>query len=396
MKRRVYFFAPLLFVMLMLGVPTAISQGSKTQQIFGISVGNTSEDMGLFNSVQSMTGRTVAATFVEPTNLHLTSSFSQLSQTSKGTRSVALTANTLMDVTPHIAAWPNPISSRLDFEHQSLLFQPGPEVVTVNTTSTNVDGDTRDITALEADPGVDKQLSFPEALIAVNNSTPGKDKLLRFALPHGSTIALPQDQHWLLTQSYTTIDGDTDLDGKPDIVIDGLEGRCALAIQSDHNVIRNLVIQGLCFLTPEAHDNLVAHSYLGTDVSGQIANGKTNNGVEIREGAHHNTIENNVIAGNAGSAAGLVSVGVMIWAGAHENIVRGNQIGVNAKGAPLANGYGVVIGNASWTSGDASKWGDIWGNIIGGARSDASCTGACNLIWRQQHIWCSALWAAGH
>ena len=74
--------------------------------------------------------------------------------------------------------------------------------------------------------------------------------------------------------------------------------------------------------------NLVEGNYIGTDVTGKIALGNTNNGVNIQLNASGNTVGG--VASGAGNviAAGAAS-GVVIQSGATSNLVQGNFIGTD-------------------------------------------------------------------
>jgi hypothetical protein len=243
----------------------------------------------------------------------------------------------------------------------------GSTTITVNTTSIVIDGNTGSVSALLANPGADGVISFTEALAAVNNT--GAGYTINFDLPHGSLIAFNSSLD--LFASNTTIDGDVGGNSTPvDVMlIYPADSVITLRIWSNNNVIRNLAIEGLEIFGTAAYSNTVVGSYIGTNVDGQLAIPRLGNGVRILNGAHHNIVENNIIAGNRSPVVNPPSgwSGVQIVA-AHYNEVRGNRIGLNVDGDRLSNDFGVWIGNG------ASR------NIIGGNRTSTACEGSCNVI----------------
>jgi len=117
----------------------------------------------------------------------------------------------------------------------------------------------------------------------------------------GQTIYL-QSQLPTLTESNTTINGDINNDGVPDIEIrqgspDAING---LYIESANNTIRGLLIND--FFGPggfgysairitgaNAHDNTIAGCYIGTDLS-KNENRANRSGILISNAAHNNTV----------------------------------------------------------------------------------------------------------
>ncbi len=87
--------------------------------------------------------------------------------------------------------------------------------------------------------------------------------------------------------------------------------------------------------------NSVANNYIGTNpnADGPLPN---NNGVLIRNGAHDNSIDGNIVSGNT-------NWGVVVEdAGSNGNQVTGNNIGTGwAGGVPVPNDIGVVIWNGA-------------------------------------------------
>lgn len=237
--------------------------------------------------------------------------------------------------------------------------------VTVTTISMVADGDTSSVTALMADPGDDGQISFPEALAAINSTGPGHT--IVFSLATGATIS--HSYTFGLYASSTTIDGDSNGDGNPDVVFNGPNGFHSIIVYSDNNTLRNLVITGIGLDNATSHHNRIIHNYIGTDVTGTVVRYENTNGIEIEYGAHDNIIggttvaERNIIAGhNPGGG------GILIHAGATNNQISGNWIGLNVNGQPLPNYNGISLSDGAS------------GNVIGGARSSTACNGPCNVI----------------
>src|SRR5262249_23809073 len=177
-------------------------------------------------------------------------------------------------------------------------------VVTVDTTSNVVDGSVGSVAALLADPGHDGNISFLEALIAVNNSGPGNTIAFGGSLGHGATIVLPYTVYLLAPD--TVIDGS--LGGgsnpHPDILIQNGGGAfISLEIDSDGNTVQNLAITGLVLRGANSFGNLISNVYAGTDVDGTVALPLHGNGIEIDDGAHDNTVFESILAGNVNPTA---------------------------------------------------------------------------------------------
>ncbi len=243
----------------------------------------------------------------------------------------------------------------------------GTTIVTVDTTGVLADGDTKSVGALLANRGSDGKISFTEALAAVNASGPGYT--INFNLPHGATIFF--NGTLFLTAPDTIIDGDVGGDGTPDVIFESPDNIIWLRILSDNNIIRRLVFKQLDLFGPGAHHNQIFDSYIGTDVDGIGHHSRIGNGVVIKNGANHNIVENNIIAGNTvfpGPSTQFGRVGIAIQDNAHDNRVVGNRIGLNVKGDPLPNDIGIKLLTG------ASQ------NVIGDNRSSDACVGSCNVI----------------
>lgn len=134
------------------------------------------------------------------------------------------------------------------------------------------------------------------------------------------------------------------------------------------NDVRGISIQG----SVDTTGNLVLGNFIGTDITGTVAVGNSQEGVVLR-GTPGNTIggtlpgARNLISGNRGGVLikNIPSLGVT---GASQNLVEGNFIGTDVTGtANLGNGIGVIIEEAS-------------DNTIGGTVSGAGNTIAFNHL----------------
>jgi parallel beta-helix repeat protein len=97
----------------------------------------------------------------------------------------------------------------------------------------------------------------------------------------------------------------------------------------------------------ECSGNRITGNLIGTDVTGKMALGNNNIGIELREGAFNNIVERNVISSNSG-------FGISFW-NAYSNSIIGNLIGTDITGTKaLGNLRGIRL------------WTNCYNNIIGG------------------------------
>ncbi|MBN2149617.1 MAG: right-handed parallel beta-helix repeat-containing protein [Anaerolineales bacterium] len=121
---------------------------------------------------------------------------------------------------------------------------------------------------------------------------------------------------------------------------------------------------GLTIRESTAHHNLVVNNFIGTDISGLLANPNTD-GIIIRSGASDNTIGGSLANGEGNLISGNSLNGVVIYySGTDSNTLAGNMIGYGISQTMLPNGNdGVVIQNgAKYTQVGNSALG---GNMIG-------------------------------
>ena len=279
-----------------------------------------------------------------------------------------------------------------------------PDIVTVNSTTDLLDGDTSSIADLMAAPGPDGVISLREAIAAANNDGGGT---IEFAIPtldpgyaasgiaNTWTIALSETLP-LLSSGQVVISGTTQLlniDGGPvlpgpPIELNGVEmeaGNC-FKIMSDSNVVHGLVINRCpeTGISIEGSHNTVTGNYIGTDVTGSQAMGNGVHGVHLDYGPE-NTIggtgagQRNVISGNSGN-------GLFLNRGSDGNTIVGNYIGTDATGSfdlgnsgtgirilPYASGNRIIQlnvisgndGNGISIGGQGTEANVISGNFIG-------------------------------
>ena len=222
------------------------------------------------------------------------------------------------------------------------------------------------------------------AAIEQSNATAGAD-IINFNIPESEdpgvkTIspdsALPDITSTVTINGYTQPGSspNTSAQGTNAVLLVELSGTGAgagadgITIQSSNSVIKGLVINrfGERGVLVSGTGNVVEGNFIGTDPSGRVDRGNTDNGVEITQS--NNTIggassdKRNLVSGNNGN--GVTTNGNDVA----NNKVEGNLIGTGKDGAvPLGNaGSGVRMASG----------GD--NNAVGGATSGAANTIAFN------------------
>ncbi len=216
------------------------------------------------------------------------------------------------------------------------------------------------------------------------NATPGAD-VIAFNIPGAGPHTITPASPLPVITDPVIVDGYTQPGATPNtnptgalntvlkIELDGTNAGAdteglMLTAGSDGSTIRGLVVNRFSSTGIQvrgADNNKVQGNFIGTDVTGTVARGNLDEGVEIRGGASNNLIggttaaARNIIAGNTSDGVDIKE------AGTDGNVVQGNVIGVDATGtAIMANG-----GNGVHVSEGASN------NLIGG-----TAPGAGNLI----------------
>ncbi len=268
--------------------------------------------------------------------------------------------------------------------------------ISVTTTRDTVNGNTTSLTALSNNPGSDGEISFREAILAAEATTPGQQLTIIFDLSENDIFGYNKPTRtWLiyldaapkpllppLLRGNITIDA-TSLrkpDGRPSVIIDGFE-IVEAAGQSNGFVIRsaNNIIRGLALVNfydsavvldgTQAVGNTIAGNVIGEDL--RSINGQPSlpgfYGIAISGGASGNIIggptasDQNTIVGNLGAGVQLSGIDT------HNNTVAGNWIGLRFKGLPLKNEVGISIRDGAHenTIGSTQQGNLISGNMQG-------------------------------
>jgi parallel beta-helix repeat protein len=264
-----------------------------------------------------------------------------------------------------------------------------PELTSIAVTSTSdlADGDTTSFAGLAAQPGADGAITLREALLASNAMTTTAALTIAFNIPANDPGYNSAASTWTITfgsqalpplgHGKVTIDGASQPgnSSRPQIVLDGYNVyedpglSNGITITSAGNSVRGLALMNfyddaVLLDGPGAAFNQIAGNYIGTNSRGGPPDQTSYFGVEIRNGAHDNTIggasasARNLISGNANS-------GVLIQGAASaNNTIANNWIGTDATGkAAVKNAFaGIMIGGApNNTIGGAGR-----GNLISG------------------------------
>jgi hypothetical protein len=245
-------------------------------------------------------------------------------------------------------------------------------LIVVDTTSDDADGDTSSVEALQNNKGTDGRVSLREAIIAANNTSNGIGGADQILFSIGSSAQSINLSTALPTITDTvTIDATTQTGfmGLPLIELVGNSASFASGLRlmpgSDGSTIRGLIVNNFALHGIEVLSNLnvIAGNYIGTNASGTAAIANRLSGLSIA-GANntiggYGAIDRNVISGNASN--GIIFYGDP----ANGNRVIGNYIGLSASGdtaiANIGEGVIVVAGSHSNIIGVAGA-----GNVISG------------------------------
>ena len=142
---------------------------------------------------------------------------------------------------------------------------------------------------------------------------------------------------------------------------------------SERNIISGGDNDGIWVFGSGSTNNTIQHNYIGTDKDGVNSVPNLDHGIFLSDGAHHNTMRDNIVSGNG-------DVGISFFnAGTDHNEVMDNLIGVNIRLRPLANtSHGVSLydgpsDNVIGAPGDGNTISGNHGNgvfLYGAATSD--------------------------
>lgn len=207
------------------------------------------------------------------------------------------------------------------------------------------------------------------AIMSANAGTAGPN-VIDFNVGPGPGVTITPHSPLTVLTAPVTIDGTTQpgFQGTPIVELSGvLAGGAAsgIHITGGNCTIRGLVINRFSDsgIRIELNGgNVIEGNFIGTDVTGLLGFGNSNEGIVVENGA-----SNNRIGGLQASARNVIcnnkQTGIFVRDGAANNLILGNYIGVDASG-------GTALGNS--TSGVLIKTAN---NVVGG-----DVPGARNLI----------------
>lgn len=225
--------------------------------------------------------------------------------------------------------------------------------------------------SLSDDPGaIRDSLTLRDAITAANNS-PGPDDI-EFALDPpilGDTLSIQLTSPLPTITDTVTIDGLSQAESPETpgtrIELDGSLAGLAngLVIDAPGTTIEGLVINRFALdgIVVNTSGNTIQNTLIGTDISGNLPLGNGQNGIRLGAAASNNTIQDNVISGNA-------QAGISINLGS-SNLIQDNIIGADAAGAGnallrnLGEGILILNGSENIIGGDTPEQGNlIFGN----------------------------------
>jgi hypothetical protein len=197
--------------------------------------------------------------------------------------------------------------------------------------------------------------SLRQAMIDANTDL--QPSLIEFdPLLAGATIPVIQDDLPAIEESDTTINGDINGDGRPDIRIDGPGLDFAFDVYGDQTTLRGLSVSSFCLgmvIEVEAANTLIDHCYIGVALDGSSDAHNFDTGIEVHGSAQR--VSNSVISANQGfgfdiaeDALGVVLTGNVIGASADRAVSLGNgddAVSISDSGGHIIGGTGPNDGN---------------------------------------------------
>jgi len=172
----------------------------------------------------------------------------------------------------------------------------------------------------------------------------------------GETISVIQDDLPAIEESDTTINGDINGDGRPDVQIDGPGLDFAFDVFGDRTTLRGLSMSSFgvgMVIEVEAANALIDHCYVGVALDGSTDAHNFDTGIEVHGSAHR--ISNSVISANLGfafdiaeDASGVILTSNIIGASADRTVSLGNgddAVSISDSGDHIIGGTGPNDGN---------------------------------------------------
>jgi uncharacterized repeat protein (TIGR01451 family) len=225
--------------------------------------------------------------------------------------------------------------------------------------------------------------------ILESNANPGATNRINFNIPGSGPFTIAPTTALSAITVPVVIDATTQpgFSGAPIVELTGSNTISnGLNITAGSSTVRGLVINrftanGISIGTNG--NNVIEGNFIGTDISGTVARGNTNNGVEIQTSGNWiggpSAQQRNVISGNG--TATIAGNGIGVFGNGSDNHVEGNYIGTDLTGtAIVANtGHGVSIGGTSSTT---TVGGTVpgAGNVISGNGTAALPAAGVNIF----------------
>lgn len=172
----------------------------------------------------------------------------------------------------------------------------------------------------------------------------------------GDTISVIQDDLPAIEESDTTINGDIDGDGRPDIQLDGPGLDFAFDVFGDRTILQGLSMSSFevgMVIEVEASNALIDHCYVGVALDGISDAHNFDTGIEVHGSAHR--ISNSVISANLGfafdiaeDASGVILTTNIVGASVDRTVSLGNgddAIAISDSGDHIIGGPGPNDGN---------------------------------------------------
>jgi len=304
-----------------------------------------------FTTGQAVVPPTLTATPSAAATSTATSTNTEIpTNTPTATSTATLTSTT---ATPTSTSTPTPTPSVTATRTMTATTTATPSITATSTpTDTRTPGPRRYVVTTTGDSGPG---SLRQAMLDAN--TDFEPSLIEFdSALTGEIISVTSDDLPAIEESDTTINGDIDGDGKPDIQIDGVGLDFGFDVFAPRTTINGLSISSFdvgILLEVEAANVLVDHCYIGVALDGSSDAHNFDTGIEVHGNAHH--ITNSVVSANLGfgfdiaeDADGLIVTGNTVGASADRTLSLGNGddgVAITDSGDHVIGGTGPNDGN---------------------------------------------------